>query len=242
MKSTHHNAAQKVLNYAPLCLLAVIALCFAGCASTPHVDTSLLTVVPPAQLGPVSCVLNTGSRDKPSYVSNTTQEMDAGAQSSIGTVGILPLLIGTAIAKGSAAGGGQDELDKMSLATGASERQMIMGEVEKAMQGAGYDVQPSATATFTINIINYGLYKNSKELAHTTVVGIGLLKDASGEKKWEGTILGTSSVELPLSAYSANPQLYKQNLEVAAQNFASGLIHYAQNGSYFGQQASIMVR
>ena len=207
----------KNLPQSMIAAVAFISLC-SGCATGPPFSATNAK-----SLGPIACSLDPSGRHQPKYESVTAEMLGA-----VGGVvpGLIPGLMAvgvTSAVKGFSLGAGQAQLDKVSQSLGEFECPQIIKTVETRLKFAGYNTQPSAPAAFTVKLYTYGLIKGRQELVYGKVTGRAVLTDSAHKELWRGEAAGFSPKGHTMEEYMNNPELYREALRKAADNFAWAL-------------------
>ena len=175
------------------------------------------------EVGAVYLRLDATGPVKPSYDSDNAQDFGNSGARALGSqdpIGALLFVGARAISQS----GGKSRLEKIAVQTGAFERAMVSEEVRKAMVKSGYNLQANAPHGFVIKIGHYGLHKRGFAGKTFGIVTGRLCLVENDTVVWQKAVVVMSSTGYKLAEYSEHPELYKQAIQSAAQNFANSVI------------------
>jgi len=195
---------------APL-VIALSAL--SGCATPPL--SSLRSKYPQ----PLQVTVSPGGAKRAEYGSRTSDMVDQNTSGGGLIEGVFNLGVRTICTIG-----GQKTMTEISRKTGDFERAAISKEFEAVFKQAGYSVGDHATATFSLELKWYGLYKERNNQAFARIDAMGSFRNSDGKTVWRRVGRGESPLKYPWESFSENPDLYKTVINSAAENLAQRML------------------
>lgn len=194
--------------------LTIALFALSGCATPPL--SSLRSKYPQ----PLQVTVSPGGAKRAEYGSRTSDTMSQYVGGGL-IEGVLDLGVRTICTSG-----GQKTMTEISRKTGDFERAAISKEFEAAFKQAGYSVGNHATATFTLELKWYGLYKEGNSQAFARIDAMGRFRNSEGKTVWQCLGRGESPLKYPWESFSENPDLYKAVINSAAEDLAQRMVFH----------------
>lgn len=194
--------------------LAIALFALSGCVTPPL--SSLRSKYPQ----PLQVTVSPGGAKRAEYGSRTSDTMSQYVGGGL-IEGVLDLGVRTICTSG-----GQKTMTEISRKTGDFERAAISKEFEAAFKQAGYSVGDHATATFSLELKWYGLYKEGNSQAVARIDAMGRFRNSEGKTVWQCLGRGESPLKYPWESFSKNPGLYKTVITSAAEDLAQRMVFH----------------
>ena len=201
----------------PISLVIAAAVASSGCANKPlaSVDRSIYRT---AAISP--SVKMPGKY----HYADLTGERARGAAAQFGLVGALA---GAAVAA-SSEGPGRQRFDRVVATNPVDVRGLLHSQFEKTLRESKLFALTPANpdATFHLVVDSYGVAPANKRELGGVITAQATLLDRTGKTIWSRRESALSNTTAMLEGYEANPRLWPQVMEEAAQQLTRKLVLY----------------